>query len=49
MDPGGGASAPDTDFAALAARIKAWGAELGFEKIGITGVDLHDDEARLLA
>ena len=49
MDPGGEASAPDIDFAALAARIKAWGAELGFEKIGITGVDLHDDEARLLA
>ena len=35
------------DFAALARRIKAWGEELGFAKVGITGVELHDDEARL--
>ncbi len=42
-------AAPSIDFAALAARIKAWGIELGFGKIGIAGVDLHEDEARLLA
>ena len=37
----------DIDFAALAKRIKVWGAELGFAKVGITGVDLREDEARL--
>ena len=30
----------DIDYAALAQRIKAWGAELGFAKIGITDVDV---------
>jgi epoxyqueuosine reductase len=49
MDPASEAVATDIDFAALAVRIKAWGAELGFGKIGITGVDLHEDEAHLLA
>jgi epoxyqueuosine reductase len=36
------------DLSALAARIKSWGRELGFQKIGITAVDLADDEQRLL-
>lgn len=39
---------PDTDFAALATRIKAWGAELGFAKLGIAGIELEEDEAHLL-
>ncbi len=37
------------DFTALAARIKAWGQELGFQKTGICAVDLPEDESRLLA
>jgi epoxyqueuosine reductase len=48
MQPGSAAATPKIDFAALARRIKAWGAELGFAKIGITGVELGEDEARLL-
>jgi epoxyqueuosine reductase len=36
------------DFAALAAQVKAWGYELGFQKIGIAGVALPEDERRLL-
>ncbi|MGN6788425.1 MAG: tRNA epoxyqueuosine(34) reductase QueG [Rhodanobacteraceae bacterium] len=43
------AIADHIDFAALAQRIKAWGVELGFAKIGITGIDLQEDEARLQA
>ena len=34
-------------LAALAAEIKAWGAALGFQQIGITGIDLGPEEARL--
>src|SRR6185312_16282725 len=41
-------SAP-TDFAALADRIKGWGRELGFQQLGISGVELPEDEQRLLA
>src|SRR6185312_6640886 len=37
----------DIDFAALAKRVKAWGVELGFAKVGIAGVDLREDEAHL--
>ena len=37
------------DPAQLARRIKAWGRELGFQRVGITGTDLGDAEARLLA
>ena len=33
----------------LAAAIRAWGRELGLQQVGITGVDLADDERRLLA
>jgi epoxyqueuosine reductase len=36
------------DLAALAAQVKAWGRELGFQKIGIAGVALPEDERRLL-
>lgn len=38
-----------TDFSGLAASIKTWGSELGFQAVGITGVDLSDDEVRLMA
>jgi epoxyqueuosine reductase len=41
-------SRTDIDFVALAARIKAWGAELGFAKLGIAGIELDEDEAHLL-
>ena len=47
MNSGGAALSTNTDFAALAQRIKAWGVELGFAKVGITGVDLREDEAHL--
>jgi epoxyqueuosine reductase len=32
----------------LALRIKAWGHDLGFQQIGVTGIDLPEDERRLL-
>jgi epoxyqueuosine reductase len=37
------------DPAGLAAQVKAWGLELGFQKVGIAAVDLPADEQRLLA
>ncbi len=36
------------DFAALAAQIKRWGTELGFQQVGITDTALSEDEAWLL-
>jgi len=36
------------DLAELAVSIKAWGRELGFQKIGIASIALPDDERRLL-
>jgi epoxyqueuosine reductase len=36
------------DWAALGARIAAWGKEIGFEAIGVSDVDLADAETRLL-
>jgi epoxyqueuosine reductase len=36
------------NLAALAAQVKDWGRELGFQKIGIAAVDLPDDERRLM-
>jgi epoxyqueuosine reductase len=36
------------DFTALAARIKHWGMQLGFQQVGITSTDLSQDETRLL-
>ena len=37
------------DWSALAARIGEWGRALGFDAIGIAGIDLSDEEARLLS
>ena len=42
-------AAPPTDFHALTDRIKRWGRELGFQQLGISGVELPEDERRLLA
>ena len=40
--------APDAEFlSGLAARIKAWGAELGFQKLGICDTDLESHEGHL--
>jgi epoxyqueuosine reductase len=35
------------DFAALAGRIKDWGRELGFQQVGVAGVELGEDERHL--
>jgi epoxyqueuosine reductase len=42
-------TAPDAsiDYRALAARIKSWARELGFEQAGITDIELADAENRL--
>ncbi|BCO33202.1 epoxyqueuosine reductase [Thiohalobacter sp. COW1] len=37
-----------TDLDQLARDIKSWGAELGFDRIGITGTDLSEAETHLL-
>jgi epoxyqueuosine reductase len=37
------------DYAALAAQIRDWAVELGFQQAAITGIDLAADEAHLLA
>jgi epoxyqueuosine reductase len=37
------------DLRTLAEQIRAWGCELGFQKVGIAAVDLPDDERHLLA
>lgn len=47
MQTGSESAAPNADYAALARRIKSWGAELGFAKVGIADIDLAEDEARL--
>jgi epoxyqueuosine reductase len=39
----------DRDWAALAAQIKEWGKELGFDAVGIAGTDLSDAEQGLAA
>ena len=36
-----------TDMATLARSIKDWGAELGFQQVGIAGIGLSDDLAHL--
>ena len=38
----------DVDFDALARAIRQWGAELGFQRVGIAGTSLSQDEARLM-
>jgi epoxyqueuosine reductase len=40
--------APQKDYAALAARIKAWGGALGFQAVGISDTRLDAAEAHLL-
>ena len=37
-----------TDYVELAARIKRWGVELGFQQVGVSATDLGADEAHLL-
>ena len=32
----------------LATEIKTWGIEIGFQQVGITGIDLTEDEQHLL-
>jgi epoxyqueuosine reductase len=39
----------DPDFARLAARIKCWGQDLGFQKLGVSDIDLKAHEERLEA
>lgn len=36
------------DYKVLASKIKSWGQELGFQQVGITGIDLGEDEVHLL-
>ena len=36
------------DHAAIVSDLRRWGAELGFQQIGITGVELGEDETHLL-
>jgi len=36
------------DFARLKSRIRAWSAELGFSRIGVTDIELGDAEVRML-
>ncbi|MEJ2686094.1 MAG: DUF1730 domain-containing protein, partial [Gammaproteobacteria bacterium] len=43
-----GTAPSDLDYRALAAAIKDWGRELGFQQIGIAETHLEADEARLL-
>ncbi|MCX7055068.1 MAG: tRNA epoxyqueuosine(34) reductase QueG [Proteobacteria bacterium] len=40
---------PSQPVVSLAQSIKEWGRELGFQKVGIAGVDLAEDEQRLAA
>jgi epoxyqueuosine reductase len=39
--------APDIDYARLAADIRDWASTLGFQQLGISDVELGDDEAHL--
>lgn len=52
LDHGGGEgpmAGAEPDWAALAERIRGWGAELGFDAMGISGIDLAAAEAGLVA
>src|SRR5215510_1437161 len=42
-------TAINLDLAALAHRVKDWGRELGFNRVGIAGIDLSEDERLLNA
>jgi epoxyqueuosine reductase len=44
-----GAGQPDAEPGALAQRIRAWAAELGFDQVGIADCDLGEAESRLMA
>ena len=48
MQTGERAQAGSVDLARLKNRIRAWGEELGFSRIGVAGVELGEAEARLL-
>jgi epoxyqueuosine reductase len=48
IDPGEHRSLTGDDLYRLSRRIKAWGRALGFQQVGIAGIELADDEARLL-
>ena len=37
------------DYNALLSDIRRWAGELGFQDVGIAGIDLADDEAHLLS
>jgi epoxyqueuosine reductase len=37
-----------SEYAALAEQIRAWGLGLGFQQVGISSIDLQDDEAWLM-
>lgn len=43
----GSVATTDIDFTTLALRIKTWGTELGFARVGIADTDLAEDEVRL--
>jgi len=45
--PPGYAATVSIDPAGLAAQLRLWGRELGFQKVGIAGVELPEDERRL--
>jgi epoxyqueuosine reductase len=47
MQEGGAGSVSELDFAGLARDIKQWGAELGFQEVGISDCDLSAAEPRL--
>ncbi len=49
METGSQSVDASIDLPALAQRIKAWGRELGFAEVGITGVQLGEDETHLRA
>ena len=49
MEPDAEHPARAVDYAMLAADIRRWGTELGFQQTGIAGTTLDADEARLLA
>lgn len=48
--PNSGSTASENmpDFQALAGQIRTWSRELGFQQTGITGIELDEDERRLL-
>jgi epoxyqueuosine reductase len=48
MNPANTQPDPNLDYQALAADIKRWGLELGFQQVGIADTQLDDDEAHLL-